>query len=144
MRFLIYIFFNIFLINILYADNIGTLNINIKDIKSNKGDIYLSICPKDVFEAKEEKKDYSKCPKFEKRQVSASENYSFTFKNIPFGEWAIFGYVDENLNGIMDSNFIGIPKEPIIFIKKIKRKPTFEDIKIVVNQDNQDITVIAY
>jgi len=40
---------------------------------------------------------------------------SYGFKDIPDGEYALMVYHDENENGRLDKNFIGIPKEPVGF-----------------------------
>ncbi len=45
------------------------------------------------------------------------ENYSpgdaYTFKNVPSGKYAVTVFLDENRNGQIDSNFMGMPKEPV-------------------------------
>ena len=38
---------------------------------------------------------------------------SHTFTNIPFGEYAICVFHDENENGFIDTNFMGMPKEHV-------------------------------
>ncbi|MDR2008702.1 MAG: DUF2141 domain-containing protein [Alphaproteobacteria bacterium] len=138
----IYIFFTIFSVA-LYANNTATLNISVKDVDSKTGIMYLALCDRDVFLQEENKRDYTKCPATATKQISAGESYNFVFKNIPFGDYAIFGYIDENLNGKIDYNDMGIPKEPVIFIARLKREPTFEDIKLIVQQETQSVVLIA-
>lgn len=40
---------------------------------------------------------------------------SYTIENVPPGEYALLVYYDENGNGRIDKNFIGIPNEPLGF-----------------------------
>ncbi len=42
---------------------------------------------------------------------SARANY--TFEDVPVGRYAVAVFQDENENGTVDSNFLGIPKEPV-------------------------------
>jgi uncharacterized protein (DUF2141 family) len=52
--------------------------------------------------------------------------------------------VDENANGKMDSNVIGIPIEPYAFSNDASGNfgpPTFEQAKFVVTKDAKKITI---
>ena len=60
------------------------------------------------------------------------------FPNIPDGTYAICLFHDENGNKELDTNFFGIPKEPIGFsIGKVKTfgPPSFEECSFEVNSD---------
>jgi len=39
----------------------------------------------------------------------------YRFEGVPSGEYALLAYLDENANGRIDRNFIGIPREPLGF-----------------------------
>ena len=39
----------------------------------------------------------------------------WVFKEMPFGEYAVKCYQDENENSTLDTNFVGIPTEPYGF-----------------------------
>jgi len=45
--------------------------------------------------------------------IAQSDLVELTIPNIPSGEYAVAVFADMNGNGKLDSNFIGIPKEPV-------------------------------
>ena len=51
------------------------------------------------------------------RQIGEVTSYTslatFTFSNVPAGKYAVAVFQDKNGNGSVDTNFIGIPKEPV-------------------------------
>ena len=67
---------------------------------------------------------------------------SVNFDDLPFGKYAVAIFWDKNRNGIIDSNFIGMPKESIgaSNMKKLGR-PSFSKSAFQVNQSEQKITV---
>ena len=65
------------------------------------------------------------------------------FTDLPEGEYAISVFHDENDNGKLDSNFMGIPKEPYGFSNNASGfmgPPKWEDAKILVT--DTDINTI--
>jgi uncharacterized protein (DUF2141 family) len=69
---------------------------------------------------------------------------TFTFTDIPTGEYALAMYQDLNNNKKLDTNLVGYPKEPFAFSQNIKPKfsaPTFEECKIVFNANNPTISI---
>ncbi|WP_224484732.1 DUF2141 domain-containing protein [Robertkochia aurantiaca] len=65
-----------------------------------------------------------------------AETVSF---EVPYGTYAISVYQDVNGNGELDTNFMGIPKEPIAFGNNFKPfgKPKFKDAAINFNSQYQ-------
>jgi uncharacterized protein (DUF2141 family) len=60
---------------------------------------------------------------------------TYKFKGLKPGKYAISVFRDENSNGKMDANFIGIPKEPYGVSGKPKfGKPKFEDCSFEVKE----------
>lgn len=59
------------------------------------------------------------------------QTLKYTFENIPNGTYAIALFCDENKNGCLDTNFVGIPKEAYGFSNnpKVFGKPSFDDAK---------------
>jgi uncharacterized protein (DUF2141 family) len=58
-----------------------------------------------------------------------------TLQNVPVGTYAIEVYQDLNSNGKMDSNFLGIPKEPYGFSRDARpllSRPDFSRVKFDV------------
>ena len=76
--------------------------------------------------------------------AAKKDGVTVTFKDLPEGEYAISMFVDENSNGKMDSNAIGIPTEPYGFSNDAAGNfgpPAFEAAKFVVSKDNKAITI---
>lgn len=66
------------------------------------------------------------------------------FQNMPFGEYAISIYYDENNNGELDTNWLGIPKEAYAFSNNAKGRfgpPSFDDAKFNLNNSSQSVTL---
>jgi uncharacterized protein (DUF2141 family) len=116
------------------------LKVIIKDVESLDGVIYLAICSKENFNIKN---NVEKCIASATQQINGSEQYTIMFNDIPQGVWAIFGYIDENKNNILETNNMEIPTEPVLFVKKLKGFPEFDYIKSQLNQKEQTIILIA-
>ncbi|NCF16435.1 MAG: DUF2141 domain-containing protein, partial [Gammaproteobacteria bacterium] len=61
---------------------------------------------------------------------------TYEIDDVPPGEVAVLVYVDENENGLIDKNFIGIPKEPLGISNNYRPKgpPTFNRARFTVTQ----------
>jgi len=86
----------------------GNIVIDFSGIKTTEGYINLNL--------------YNSEKGFPNSTLSAFKTYRFkveniqqTYKlaNIPYGNYAISCYQDINTNGELDTNFFGIPKEPV-------------------------------
>jgi len=64
--------------------------------------------------------------------VAADADYQIT--GVPPGEVAVLVYIDENRNGLLDKNFIGIPKEALGISNNYRPKgpPAFERAKFTI------------
>lgn len=59
--------------------------------------------------------------------------------DLPYGDYAFAIFHDENNNGTMDQNLVGIPSEPFAFSKKPPSKfrlPKFEEVKFDLHEKN--------
>ena len=66
------------------------------------------------------------------------------FNDLPRGNWAVSVLHDENGNGKMDKNFVGMPKEGYGASnnpKKKRRAPTFDEAKFSLNASEQTIEI---
>ena len=107
-----------------------TLTIDVSITKYKKGNLYLAI-----YDSKE---NYMK-----KSYKSASEKVNdnslrLVFQDIPKGDYAFSFYHDVNGNEKMDTNFLGIPKEPYGFSNNQKGRfgpPKFEKAKFNIDKD---------
>lgn len=70
----------------------------------------------------------------------------WVFENIPFGEYAIKCYHDENGNNELDKNILGIPKEKYGFSNNANGSfgiPDYEKTKFVFNPEMENIVIIV-
>ncbi len=80
-----------------------SLTIKVEDTKSNDGQMFIAVYDKATdFLAKSYKSIKSKI---------TNNGCLVTFEDVPKGAYAISIFHDENENGKLDSNFLGIPKE---------------------------------
>jgi uncharacterized protein (DUF2141 family) len=113
--------------------------IKISDIRSGKGQIILN-----VFKNSEdyENEKVSKKLIFEKKAIS--NDLMIINCDLEPGTYGITLIDDENKNGELNKNFIGIPKEGFgfsnFFMEKMK-KPVFDDFKITIKNANNKITI---
>lgn len=66
------------------------------------------------------------------------------FTNLPYGNYGVSLYHDENANGKMDKNAMGIPKEGYGFSNNAKGffgKPKYKDIMFQLNSAEMQITI---
>ncbi|GMG86315.1 DUF2141 domain-containing protein [Biformimicrobium ophioploci] len=86
------------------------VSLNVTNIQSSVGRIYVSVYDsKDTFLS--ETKVYA-----ENFGLENLQDGSLVIElSLPQGRYAIAVHHDDNANGEMDSNFIGIPKEPVGF-----------------------------
>lgn len=62
--------------------------------------------------------------------VAKTDTTELVIANIPAGEYAVAVFADMNGNGVLDSNFVGIPREPVGISRDAKGKfgpPKFVD-----------------
>ncbi|MEQ1841080.1 MAG: DUF2141 domain-containing protein [Verrucomicrobiales bacterium] len=83
-------------------------------------------------------------PQSPKITVSSQEPVTATIENVKPGRYAIAVIQDLNQNGVLDKNFVGMPKEPLAFsvIDKIPMgKPKFEACSFEVLQADIAMTI---
>jgi uncharacterized protein (DUF2141 family) len=88
----------------------GTLTIVITGITSNEGLVRIALFNSESAYIAKDAEPFKKISLPIKEKRAECE-----FKEIPYGEYAIKVYHDENANGIMDKNIMGIPKEDYAF-----------------------------
>jgi len=84
---------------------IGELTLNITGFENNAGTVKIALS--------HSKEDYTKKGKAYRAVSAAIQNKiaQWKFKELPFGNYAIKIFHDENDNGELDTNFLGIPSE---------------------------------
>lgn len=119
-----------------------TVSVKINELKSDKG-----ICNVCLFSKSDGFPDVSKnavsCTKVKIKEKTASAS----FKDLTAGNYAVVVYHDENSNGELDTNFLGIPKEGIGVSNNVMpkmSKPKFEAAKFALNADKNISINIKY
>ncbi|MGL4908452.1 MAG: DUF2141 domain-containing protein, partial [Bacteroidales bacterium] len=114
-------------ISLANAQNKFTLNIEVNNIVSNKGKILLGIYNKadNAFDTKAQ---------YAGKIVDAKTgSMKFSFE-LPAANYAVAVIHDMNNNGILDKNFLGIPKEMYGFSGTASR-PVYDDAKFTLNKN---------
>ena len=108
--------------------------VEVSDLVTDKGSVYLGLYNKKDGFLKEN-------TAFANAKVKTTGNkISYTFKNLPLGDYAVAVYQDVNNNGKCDRNMIGYPTEGFGFSKNYRPKlsaPTFDDVKIAIIQSTK-------
>jgi len=98
------------------------LTVSVTGLKPLKGDLYISL---------HNRPEYFQFPDSALMKVKITVNESTEtvfFEDVPGGRYALALYHDENLNGILDANELGIPREGYGFStkNKVAGRPKFE------------------
>ena len=106
----------------------GELHITVEGAKNKKGTIQVAVYkPSDDFP----NKNFF----IGQRRSNPGSIVNLIFSDIPEGQYAIAVFHDENGNDELDTNFIGIPKEPYGFSNNASATfgpPSFEKAKIMI------------
>ncbi len=110
----------------------NSIDVEITNILNKNGDVKIGLYNK--------AKDFSKVDKVYKNIAIkiGSKTVKYKFINIPNGTYAIAIFHDENQNGKIDKNFLGIPKEGYGFSNNIRpafRSANFEESKFELNKN---------
>lgn len=103
----------------------ATLEVRVSGVTA-KGKVNVAVCDKERF--------LKQCAYNASVPAQAGET-SVSIKAVPPGSWAVVAYQDENSNGELDTNLLGIPKEAYGFSRDARGKfgpPGFEDAAIEV------------
>ena len=115
----------------------NSVTIDIQNIKGTKGTLQIAIYNRSI--------SFPKVGgEYKLMQYKVADGQSkFKIDNLPNGDYAIAIHHDENSDGKMNTNMIGIPKEGYAFSRNFKPKfsaPSFLDCVIKVNSD-QNMTI---
>jgi len=127
-------FLALFYIGNIVADNNVTCTLDITGINVNEGKIYVKIYSNE--------RDYKKdIPYTSFILESVSKNISHSF-DISEGEYLIALFQDTNNNGVLDTNFLNFPKEPVGLSNYNGGIPGgFNKQKIPINSVSNRITI---
>jgi uncharacterized protein (DUF2141 family) len=114
------------------------MNLQINHIEEIKGDLFVALHNSgDTYLAKDSEPFRSTIA-----EVETEGSQQVIICDVEAGEYALSIFQDENRNGELDSNFIGIPKEPYGFSNNLKkmRPPSFEEA--LFEYDADEVVVI--
>jgi uncharacterized protein (DUF2141 family) len=134
MKHLIFIFLMIIMMPT-FGQTSNSLEVTVKNIKGKKGSILIGIFKEQDFL---KKASYGKIVKPEGAEVTV------VFTDIPAGDYAVSVIHDENGNGTLDTNALGIPKEGFAFGNNAMGNfgpPEFSKAKITFNGTPQVINL---
>ena len=129
------LFLLLLLPTLLFSQN--KLVVNVKNVVSSTGKISIA-----VYNSSKDFLSFDHSFKVESNQAVKLETV-MEFANLPPGTYALAVFHDENANGKLDTNFFGIPKEPVGFsIGKMKTfgPPSFQECSFLLDS-NKEITV---
>ncbi len=123
----------------LNAQSTGKLIVEVEGIEVQEGQILIALVDNpDSFKEKEGKV-------YRTAKVNADSKVVRTeFRDLPAGTYAVKLIHDENGNGKMDTNFIGIPKEKFGFSNNAMGKfgpPPFENASFELNSHEKIIRI---
>ena len=128
---------------------VGNLTVEVIGFKNNQGQVKVVLADSEknfVMKTKkaEEQSGQTK-PVLALTAPITDKKATVVFENLPFGVYAVRLFHDENGNGKMDRNFLGIPKEAYAFSNnvrvKIGKPPKFEDAKFELKTERMTITI---
>ena len=128
-KFFIATLFSIY--NFGFAQN-SNLTVTVLGIKNNTGMLTV-----ELYNAKGK---FLKTPYKTVSSPIKSNAATITFIGIPNTEYTVMTYHDENNNGKLDKNFIGMPKEPVACSNNAKGfmgPPKYEDAKFTITADSK-------
>ena len=119
--------------------NYGRLTITISNLNNNKGKVFAHLFkPKTGFPSK------SKNAIFWTTSRITNKKVVIVFDKVPYGTYALTTHHDENDNGVMDTNFLGIPSEGFGIsnnVKIVTSAPGFDECKFTLNSQNKEIKI---
>lgn len=110
----------------------GNLTINIDGIRNAEGRILIFL-----YDEAQNYLDEEQALKACQIEVTG-ETSSITLKDLPYGEYSVSLFHDENKDAICNMNFIGIPKEGYAFSRNYVpsfRAPKFEETKFKLDEN---------
>jgi uncharacterized protein (DUF2141 family) len=123
-----------------HQDNtVSGISLAIDNLQSNEGNVHVAIYNEEEQFAKSLEPYRLKIYK-----APASGQLKLQLDSLPYGRYALAIYHDENSNGDLDKNLLGIPKEPYGFSNNPRAKwsaPTYKETSFELGSDRAQLTV---
>jgi len=122
------------------ANQIGNLKVTVTNIRSAKGEIEFALFNKSDGFGSDVTKAYKRM-----RGKITNEACTISFNNIPYGQYAVEIYHDENNNKKFDETWYGMPKEGVSVSNNpslgIFSPPKFETAKFFFDASKNNISI---
>lgn len=117
--------------------NAADLTINFNDIQMQKGELYVVMYNSEV-QFKSAKDAF-----YENLIKVTHTTHSITVNNVPNGDYAVMVFQDLNNNQKLDTNMLGIPKEPYGFSNNptLYGPPNYQALKFAMTEQAQTIDI---
>ena len=119
----------------------ATVTVRVTGARNNKGRVLLALFQSEAgFPG-----DSTKAIRTQQAEIDAqTRTAQFVLQGIPYGVYALSVFHDENMNGKLDKNFVGMPKEGYGASNDPKKRmgpPPFDEAKFSVNQPEPSIEI---
>jgi len=115
----------------------GTLIVQVANLRNDRGQVVCTLfTPADRFPDQSHKGMTFEVP-IKGRHATCS------FKNLPYGYYAVVAFHDENHDGNFNQNWLGMPEEGFGFSDNpgALKKPVFDEAKVLVDRPRVDLTI---
>ena len=115
----------------------ATVIVKVTGLRSEKGQVRIA-----VFNSSE--KWLGEQPVYSSTINVDSQSVTWKIYDVPYGDYGIAVFHDENKNGKMDKNFLGIPLEPYGFSNNVRvtfGPPKWEKSKFVVKGSTTEVSI---
>ncbi|KPQ37750.1 MAG: hypothetical protein HLUCCA11_01455 [Phormidesmis priestleyi Ana] len=114
------------------------LKVTIHELRNQKGEVCLALFESEIgFPKDEQKAVFNRC--FAITQIPLTVSVE-----VPYGSYSVSLLHDENQDGELNTNFIGVPQEGIGFSNDpriIKGTPSFEKTRFDFSADSEEVQV---
>lgn len=117
----------------------GKLIVKFNGLNSDDGNIKIALCNSD-----ENYKNHTS-PFIGKSIPIDNHNAIIEFDDLPFGEYAIKAFHDEDANDDLNTNILGIPTEDYGFSNNVRGMfgpPSWEDAKFKLGDENKVVEIL--
>ncbi|RXP58636.1 DUF2141 domain-containing protein [Lutibacter sp. HS1-25] len=124
--------------NLLFAQKTGTIEVIVNGIKNTDGQIMISINKGPEGWPESNFLEQRFIPNF------TAPTFLIVFKDLPYGNYAIGLLHDEDKNGEITKNFIGMPKEGFAFSRNynvVFRAPKYNEANFELDSPKKTITI---
>ena len=118
----------------------GSLSISIKGVRSDQGKVYVGVHAANAAVSFPDSRGVITGAVLPAKPGT----HSAQFDDLPSGQYAVTAYHDENGNGKMDMNTLGVPKEGFGFSNDpTSLLPNFEASAVAIKSDDTSVAILT-